>query len=196
MKNDPLIIDLTPKVLEASRGYPKKFGRYSCSMLYNMLEASKIPWGIPPAKYFDIEDIDFSSAMRMIKGIQTHELVQKYLPKERNEIKFEYDYIVDGEKKFTVVGKVDHLPDDSVWEFKTSENIFAKSKDYHDHQAKLYCTICNRPEAFIFQPLETDNSLILKEIGHVLRDDAWFESEMKRLLNYHERLALLMKENN
>lgn len=210
-KNNKLIIDLTPKLLAGSRGYPKKFGRYSCSQLFKMLEHSKIPWGIPPEKYFDVEEPDLEGALRMINGVQQHELVQKYLDQSKNEIKFEYFYYGDGDPRngttqyieeqggmpivikpiFTLVGKVDHLPEDSVWEIKTSSAAFTKSKDYHDHQAKLYCVICDRPKAYILQPLVQDGRFVLKEIGQVERDDEWFAGEMRRLVNYHERLAII-----
>lgn len=213
---EKLIVDLTDKLLADARGYPKKLGRYSCSQLFKMLEAGKLPWGLPAAKFFEIEEATLDGALRMINGTQNHELVQKYLPKERNELKFEYYYYGDGDPRnfsrvvpdypakapplaeqpiFTLVGKVDHLPDDSVWEIKSSDTIFSTSKDYHDHQAKLYCTICDRPKAYILQPLVEGNRFILKEIGQVERDDEWFAGEMRRLNNYHERVKLLMENN-
>ena len=207
-----LIIDLTPKFMEGARSYPKKLGRYSCSQLHKMLEAARLPWGLPPEKYFEPEEITFEGAMRMIKGVQAHDLVQKYLDPSKVEKKFEYYYYGDGDYRngtvkatdeegnleepiFTVVGKVDYLPEDCVWEIKSSETEFTKSKDYHDHQAKLYCTICERPKAIILQPLEDDSRFFLKQIGEVIRDDEWFEAEMRRLHNYHQRLEIIMKEN-
>ncbi len=215
-----LIVDLTPKLLEGAKGYPKKLGRYSASALYKMLESANLPWGLKPQNYFDIEEATFEGAMRMINGVQAHELVQRYLDPSKNEIKYEYYYYGDKDPRnfartvpkyplkapalegdladylFVVVGQVDHLPDDAVWEFKSSDKKFTSSKDYHDHQAKLYCTICDRPEAVIFQPLVTDNSFILNEIGRVQRDDEWFASEMRRLHNYHQRLELIIQEKS
>ena len=192
-KLNPLVIDLTDKFLSAAKSYPRKLGRYSCSQIYRMLEAGKIPWGLPASKYFEPEPVDFDGALRMINGVQTHDLVQKYLPADKNEVKFEYEYKVGDETKFVLVGKVDHLPDDSVWEIKSSEKEMSSSKEYQDHQARLYCTICDRPIAYILQPLIKNDRFILKEIGRVERDDEWFQSEMLRLLNYHERLIELNK---
>ena len=192
---EKMIIDLTPSLLDNARGYPKKLGRYSCSQIFKMLEASKLPWGLPVEKYFEIEEPTLEGALRMYNGVQTHELVQKLLGSpEKNEVKFEYEYCPEGSEKpiFVVVGKVDRLEDDSVFEFKSSDKEFTKAKDYHEHQAKLYCTICDRPTAHIFQPIVKDNHFILREIGTVTRDDDWFAGEMRRLLNYHQRLELLI----
>ena len=224
MKSDPkekeLIVDLTPKVLEGAKGYPKKLGRYSCSQLYKMLESANLPWGLKPKDYFDIEEVNFTSAMRMVNGIQAHELIQRYLDPAKNEIKYEYYYYGDQDPRnfsrivpkypnkapalegdladflFVVVGQIDHLPDDAVWEFKSSENKMSSSKDYQDHQAKLYCTICDRPKAIIFQPLITSDRFFLNKIGEVSRDDEWFAGEMRKLLNYHQRLELILQEKN
>jgi hypothetical protein len=212
---EPLIIDLTEKFLEDSKGYQQKLGRYSSSSIYKMLNHAFLPWGTPPTKYFDIEEPTIVGAMRMKQGTQSHELVQKYLPQNRNEIKFEYAYYGDGDPRncskivppypakaeplaeepiFIVVGKVDHLHDDYVIEIKTSTDVFKASKDYHDLQSKLYCTICERPSTYIVQPLVSSNRLVLKEIGVVDRDDEWFASEMRKLNNYHERLVLIQQE--
>lgn len=167
-------------------GRKRKLGRYSASEIYKMITPG-LPWGMPVAKYFDVEDITPEGAMRMINGIINHEQVQKHLDQNKCEIKKEYDY--NGE--FTLVGKADYLPDtDTVWEIKTSDTAMAKSKPWHDHQCKLYCTMFGRSKGYILQPVIEDNHLILKEIGFVERDDEWFEQEMQKLLNYHERLKV------
>lgn len=194
-QSDKLVIDLTPAILAGARSYPKKLGRYSASMIYKMLEAGNLPWGLPPDKYFDIEEPDLDGALRMINGIQNHELAQKYMPNTgRNEIKFEYEHKVDGVTRFVVVGKVDRLEDEYVGEIKSSDTIFTSAKDYHIHQAKLYATMAERPFSVVFQPLIEGNKFILKEIGRVERDDEWFAQEMARLLNYHERLELILAD--
>lgn len=216
MKTNPaekkLIIDLTSKFMEGAKGWPRKLGRYSCSSLHSMLEGSKLPWGLPVNKYFDIEDISFESAMRMNKGTRAHEFIQKFLDPTRCERKFEYHYygfqdprngtkcFVDEEGNrvepiFILVGKIDYLPDDSAWEIKSSEQTFTSAKDYHIYQAKLYCNLADRPKAYLLQPLELPDRLILAQVGDVIpRDDEWFEGEMVKLHSYHDRLALFMKE--
>lgn len=161
-----------------------------------MLNHGVIPWGLNPEDYFKIEDPDFASAMRMKNGIMYHELVQAYLDSSKCEIKKEYYY-----EPFVVVGKVDFLHDDYVVEIKTSETMMKKSKAWHDHQAKLYCTMFDRPFGVIMQPTITqdkegkDAGLVLQEIGRVERDDEWFDLEMQKLKNYHERLVLISEDH-
>lgn len=171
------------------KGRKRKLGRYSASEIYKMITPG-LPWGLPAAKYFDIEDTNEESAFRMLKGIINHEQVQRFLASEKNEVKKEYTY-----GPFTLVGKADHLPDeDTVWEIKTSEKAMAKSKPWQDHQTKLYCSMFERSKGYILQPIVEDGHLILKEVGCVERDDVWFEQEMQKLLNYHERLEMLDNE--
>lgn len=205
-----LVVDLTSKFMEGYVGWPRKLGRYSCSQLFKMLEAGNLPWGLPPSKYFEPEENTFEGAMRMSEGTRAHDFIQKFLDPSKVERKFEYYYYgpsdprngttkVETEKGdpiFTLVGKVDYLPDDSVWEIKSSADVFTSAKNYQIHQAQLYCSVCERPKAYILQPLVEGNRLILKEIGQVDRDDVWFEGEMARLLNYHQRLELILEENN
>lgn len=211
-KSEPLVIDLTPKLLASMGGRQRKLGRYSASEIYKMITPG-LPWGMPVGKFFDVEEITPENALRMSNGIMYHEMVQKHLDEKRNEIKREYYYYGPGDPRnfsrvippypakapklaeepmFTLVGKADHVPeDDSVWEIKTSDTVMTKSKPWQDHQAKLYCTMFEKSVGYVLQPLIDGNKLVLKEVGRVKRDDEWFAKEMAKLQNYHERLILM-----
>lgn len=208
-----IVIDLTPKFMEGAKAWPNKLGRYSCSKLHSMLEGAFLPWGVPANKYFELEEISFESAMRMRNGVQAHNFVQQYLDPSKVERKFEYHYYGANDPRngtapfkdeegnivspiFIVVGKIDYLPDDSAWEIKSSEKVFKDAADYHVYQAKLYCTIADRPKAYIFQPLVEGSRFILKQVGDVIqRDDEWFAGQMLKLNAYHERLVLIQNQN-
>jgi len=207
-----VVIDLTEKFMATQAGWPSKLGRYSCSKIHSMLEGSKLPWGCPVNKYFTIEEPNFTSAMRMSKGTRAHEFVQKFLDPSKCERKYIYNYYGHKDPRngttpaqdengvivapiFVVVAKVDYIPDDSVWEIKSSDDVFSKPKDYHTYQAKLYTSICDRPLAMIFQPLETEERFFLAQVGESIpRDDEWFDGEMQKLHAYHQRLELLVAD--
>lgn len=173
-------IDLTPTLLKKMASYPRTIGRYNSSELYGIVAGY-----VTPALWFSPKNKTPEEALRMWKGVLIHDHVQRLLPTELNEIKKEYRK--DG---ITLVAKVDHLPNhvDSVWEFKSSDEYMKKSKPSHDFQARLYCTIFERPFADIYQPVSSPEGLWLKHLHRVNRDDKWFDKQFAILKRFHEQI--------
>jgi hypothetical protein len=94
---------------------------------------------------------------------------------------------------FVLVGKADCLMLDEKHELgvhgleiKTSRNIHEKAKAWHVTQAKIYNTMFEVPYTYIVQPCFTGNSLYLKRLQRVGRNDEWFEKtceQIKRIIN-------------
>lgn len=177
-------IDLTGQLVRKHGIMTRRFGRYNSSGLYGMLAG----W-VKAEDYMKPEEVDFDGIMRMWAGSIKHEKIEGLLDKTKCEQKVEFKY-----KDIILVGKADYLPDaETVWEFKTSDKITDKMKPWHSFQAKLYCTLFKRPTGIIYQPLITaDKRLILHDIGHVARDDEWFNEQIEKLYAYH----LKVKEIN
>lgn len=175
--------DLTELIKAKGKPYPRKLGRYNASEVYAIFAGWKSPedWVFP-------QDIDVKSLMRMNMGTIIHSHIQSYLEPQRCEVKRTYT-TPDGE--ITIVGKADYLLDDDVWDIKTSESELAKSKPWQEHQVKMYCTMFERPHGKIMQPVRTEESLYLRCVGEVTRDDAWFLGEVEKLRAFHEKVKAL-----
>lgn len=179
-------IDLTPALRKKHGNYPRKRGRYSSSELYGITHGYTSPqnWLNPPEK----KVLDM---LRMWNGTLVHDHIQRLLPPELSEIKKEHLW-----NGITLVAKVDHLPkhENTVWEFKSAEEEMAASKESHEYQGKLYCTIFERPQTKIFQPVQSpDHGLFLKHIGTVDRDDVWFQKQLEKLYEFHLKVEELWK---
>ncbi len=181
-------IDLTPSLRNRMQSYPKKRGRYNASQFYAITHG----W-VTPEQWMNPDPETPEGLMRMWMGILSHDHIERLLPAECNEQKREYLY-----KGITLVAKADHIPNhvDEVWEFKTSEEEMDKGKPWADHQAKLYCTIFEKPKAIIYQPVQSSNGLYLKAISEIDRDDEWFFNEMEQLLQFHHRVEVLWEAKN
>lgn len=130
----------------------------------------------------------------MWNGTLVHQYVQDLLPNECNEIKVEHQHSIPGtEDVITLVGKVDHVPNhiQQVWEFKTSKDELPEAKKEHAYQCKLYCTMVERPEGVVYQPVQHKTGLYLKHLETVTRDDEWFEEQMKKLVLFHQQVVEL-----
>ena len=171
-------IDITDLILEKnSKSYPRTRGRYSASEIYAIFAG----W-TPAEKWLKPDPKDAASCIKMWKGTMAHEHIQNLLKNGVCEPKKEHKY-----KDITLVGKADFLPDDTDagWEIKTSEEIMPKAKAWHEHQAKLYCTMFQRPSFLILQPAQTEDRVFLKNVGVVYRDDEWFLDQMIKLHKFH-----------
>lgn len=173
--------DLTPLFEKRFAPYPRKLGRYSVSDIWAILNGYKTP-----EQYWNQEAPDMQGMQRMWKGIIIHEQVQGLLEKERCEVKKEMQH-----NHITIVGKADYLPDDIGWEFKTSDNAMDKSKPWHDWQSRIYCTLFERPEWAVMQPVFKDDKFMLKEIGRVQRNDNWVKDRLNELELFHMKVEVL-----
>lgn len=162
----------------------RKWGRYNASELYSLLHGK---W-VKPQDYMKMVSNDFESILRMWSGIGGHEQIQALFDNESCEIKKEFHM-----EDFTLVGKCDRLLPDEVWELKTSAKEMPTAKPWAIHQAKLYCSMFERPRARVLQPLIKKGKLILKELAVVERDDTWFMNEMALLKKYHQAVKLSSK---
>ena len=178
-------IDLTPALKERLKPYDRKRGRYNSSEIYGITHGY-----ITPMQWMFPDEREVAGLLRMWNGILVHDHVQRLLPAKQNEVKKEYTK--DG---ITLVAKVDHLPleahDNSVWEIKSSEDEMDKSKPSHDYQSRLYCTIFERPQSKVFQPVQDANGLYLKHLGTIERDDVWFEQEWEKLKQFNYQVEEL-----
>lgn len=177
-------INLTKKLQKKFVSWPRTRGRYSSSEIYGILQGWTTPeqWLNPPEKA--IKDI-----LNMWNGTGMHNQLEALIGPDNCEEKRTYTY-----KGITLVGKADYLPPHKphqVWEFKTSVKTMEKSKPWHDHQVKLYATMFERDEGVIFQPVQNENGLFLKELGVVKRDDKWMEAEMEKLYRFHLKVEKL-----
>ena len=179
-------IDLTQKLRQKMSSRPRVRGRYNSSELYFINNGSTTPeqWLKRPEK--SIKEI-----LMMWNGIGMHNQIQDIMGKEYSESKKEFVY-----KDIVLVGQVDFLPPDKldeVWEIKTSEKTMEKAKPWHSVQTKLYCTMFNKGIGKIYQPVRNEEGIYLKHLGTVERNDQWFEGEIEKLYQFHERLEKLWK---
>lgn len=188
MQND---LNLTPLLRQKFESYPRTIGRYSSSELFYLINGKTTPyeWLNPPTKPLPL-------VLAMWNGALVHDHVQRLLPADYNEVKFEYEYTIPGTNDTIIlVAKIDHLPNhvDEVWEFKTSKVEMPEAKAEHEFQSRLYCTITKRPIAKVFQPVQHSSGLYLKHLKTVTRDDVWFEEQMKKLAEFHYQVVALTK---
>ena len=178
-------LNLTKLLLKKMGSYPRKRGRYNASELYGITKGYVTPelWLNPKPKLA-------KDAIKMWNGTLAHEQIQKLLPKEGCELKREHLY-----KGITLVGKADYQdasdPNSDIWEFKTSDVLMDTAKEGHEYQGRLYCTMFQRPRTIIYQPVQTADSLFLKNLGFVTRDDEWFDEQMEKLYAFHLKVEPL-----
>lgn len=187
-------LNLTPLLRKKFGDYPRTIGRYHASELYYLLNGLTTPeqWLNPKTKPLPL-------ILAMWNGTLVHQYIQDLLPSECNEIKVEHQYTIPGtEDVITLVGKIDHLPNtvNQVWEFKTSKNEMDEAKKEHAHQCKLYCTMTERPEGVVWQPVQHTTGLYLRHLETVTRDDAWFDEQMQALAKFHYKVVELSYGNN
>jgi hypothetical protein len=191
-----LDLNLTPQLRAKFGNYPRTVGRYSSSELYYIVNGL-----ITPEQWLDAPTKPLPLILAMWNGTLVHQFVQELLPSECNEVKFEHKHTIPGTNdEITLVAKIDHLPNyhpynEEVWEFKTSKNELPTAKGEHVFQARLYCTITDRPRAKVFQPVQHTTGLYLKHLETVDRDDAWFAEQMKHLEAFHYKVVELSHVN-
>lgn len=176
-------IDLTPLLTEKMKSYARIRGRYNASELWFLLSGRTTP-----EEWMKPREREIADYMNMWSGIMGHKQVQDLLQQRNCEIKRVYEY-----KDIKLVGKADYLPDTAseVWEFKTSKELLARAKPWHEHQAQLYCTMFERKAGVVYQPVESELGLHLKEVGRVFRDDGWFNEQMEKLYEFHLKVEQL-----
>lgn len=193
-------IDLTPNLVASMANHPRKRGRYSASELFFIF------YGVgrlrtTPEKWLKPTDKELDAMFKMWDGNVIHHAVQELLRRGYKEEKREYKCDFGG----ILVAKADYLPDerdgvpeeDEVWEFKSSEKLMEKAKEWHIYQTKLYCSMFGKRVGKIFQPVRKGNKTIhLKLIGTVARDDEWFLEEIAKLYDFHMRVEELCELKN
>lgn len=188
-------IDLTPKLKAKMVSRPRVRGRYNSSELYFLI-GDKVPpmFRTTPEKFLIVQDKDIKQCMDMWNGIGVHEQIQGFFNKANCEVKTEYFY-----EGMTLVAKADYIPPDEsepIHEYKSSAKLMKEMKPWHEYQAKLYCTLFKREKSVVYQPLQDENGIYLKAIGVVTRDDAWFEAQMKKLKEFHNKVEILRNATN
>lgn len=178
-------INLTKLFQSKMVARPRVRGRYSSSELYFILSGSTTP-----EAWFTPKQRTVKENLTMWAGTGAHAQLEELMGKEHAEKKTEYKY-----KDIVLVGKLDFQPPhkNEIWEWKTSEKKMKNSKPWHDFQLKLYLTMFGKPIGKIYQPIQDDNGLYLKHLGTVERDDAWFESQLVKLYEFHLKVEELWK---
>jgi hypothetical protein len=87
--------------------------------------------------------------------------------------------------EFTLVGKCDGINDEHILEIKTSDTVMSEAKPWAKYQAKIYCSMFERPFAVVMQPVWKGDKLILKRLAEVKRDEVFFATEMVKLREFH-----------
>jgi hypothetical protein len=165
-------------------------GRYNASELY-FINHGTGKLKTTPEKWMNAPEKEIKELLTMWSGIGMHSQIQGLLGKENSEKKKEFVY-----KDIVLVGIADFIPPspaDEVWEIKTSEKAMAEAKVWHKHQARLYTTMFNRSKGIIYQPVQDDKGVYLKNLGEVKRDDSWFERELQKLYEFHLEVEELWK---
>ena len=179
-------IDLTDALIKSvnSTHRENKIGRYHISKIWGMLNGY-----LPPEKYLEGEQLDFTGAINVWQGTNKHNQIQDLLRRKYGSAEME----VKKELKvgdFTIVGSCDVLFPGELWELKTSMSLIP-AKKWAIHQLKLYLHTHDREEGAIYQPRMTGTKLFLKELGRYKKSQKWFDGEMEKLQRYHNQLLKL-----
>ncbi len=182
-------INLTNRLTAKMSARPRVIGRYNSSEAYFIINGM-----VTPKQWLHPEKKSVKECLTMWGGIGMHNQIQDLLGTEYCEEKKVYPY-----KNISVVGKVDFLPPhktDEIWEFKTSERKMKEAKPYHLHQVKMYCTMFERQKGVIYQPVQNDDGVYLKDLGSVERDDEWFIDQLEKLHDFHIDVERLIREES
>ena len=182
-------IDLTDKLREKMKSYPRTRGRYNSSELYYITKGYTTP-----EEWFNSPEKDMKQITDMWNGIGAHNQIQELLGKQFCEKKAELVY-----KDIILVAKGDFFPPalpDEVWELKSSDKLMKIAKPGHIYQAKIYCSMFNKKTGTVFQPIQNKDGVYLKDLGSVERDDKWFESQLELLYQFHLQVEKLWEAKN
>lgn len=193
--------DITNWLLEyhLSRNRKREPNRYSCSEIYAILN----DW-ITPEEFISSKSIDFQGAFRMWQGTGRHKQLEDIMKFKGYEVEVKKEVQVGD---LTIVGKADYLTETEVVDFKTSNKLYDKAKAWHLFQVKLYCTLFEKDEGVIEQPIYKEQKeynmrgklelvpykLLLKEIGRTKRNDDWFMDKINQLEEFNSKVLLLNK---
>jgi len=160
-------IDLTEALQHSFESdYQRPPNRISVSAVYGLLES----WEDRPP--------DLLGMIRMTEGRAKHKMIQELLPQYQHEVKIEYPF-----GNLVLVGKADCVGEDHILEIKTSRELKDKAKEWEVCQAKLYCSLFEKPECWICQPCFTGEKLYLKILRRVKRNEDWFKETLQTLTN-------------
>lgn len=184
-------INLTQKLRQKMASRSRIRGRYSASEIYAINYGFR-EGKLTPEQWMRSPERSTKELLTMWSGTGMHNQIQGLLGgRDYKEEKVEFPY-----KDIIIVAKADfmpsHLPDE-VWEFKTSEKLMKKAKPWAEHQVKLYTTMFKKKKGTIYQPVQDDDGIYLKDLGSVERDDEWFENEMRMLYDFHLRVEEVWK---
>jgi hypothetical protein len=127
----------------------------------------------------------------MWRGTGKHKMIQELLPDcecEKEKI-MKYEYGID--TSFILSGHCDVItPQKEIWDIKTSRNGDVRDSAYASqiYQLMLYLTMFECPHGKIVQPIFNNWHLKLKVLAEVQRNDEWFNGEMLKLAEYHNKL--------
>lgn len=180
MKSNPFeFYNLNDRLVKLAESKDNVIGRYSMSKLWAINNGY-----LKPEDYIKGEPITPEGARRMKLGTKKHELLEELFPEYETEVKKEMKV-----KDFEIVGIADilDLEGNNVIDFKTSDKL-KEAKSWDEYQVKIYCTLFERPEGLILQPVYKGNNHYLKLITKVVRDDSWFSVQMDKLEKFHNKL--------
>ena len=181
-------MDITNLLIKKYNGRAQEIGKFNVSSIWGILNGYT---GVE--EYLNGKENDFNSCKMMWSGTMKHTAIQELFEDTDYEIEKRVEYRPDYE--WYIVGKADLINKDHIIEIKTSDKLLEKAKSWHELQVKFYCTMFERPEALIVQPVVSDK-LVLKEIGRVKRNDKWVLNQLEKLNNFYEQLKQSQEKQN
>jgi CRISPR/Cas system-associated exonuclease Cas4 (RecB family) len=155
----------------------RKLNRFSVSELYYLLAG----W-TTVEEYLKGKEFTIKNLWEMKLGELKHQWIQDFLKKDY-ECEIKKVYKVDD---LEIVGKADLIAKDHGIEIKTGKARDKASRS-QEFQARMYCTIFEKPVFYIMQPYHNHEKAYLKTIGVVHRNDKWFETQINKIkLKYQE----------
>ena len=118
------------------------------------------------------------------KHKQVQELLEGYVLEEKKE---------HVHNDWLLVGKADAYNEDHILEIKTGDTIKDKAKEWHEYQARIYCSMFERPICYIVQPVVKSERIILKTIGEIKRNDNWLQKRLEIIDGFHKELQELQE---
>jgi len=156
----------------------RKLNRFSVSDLYYLLQG----W-TSLEEHINGKNIPLMQLWDMKKGEQKHQWIQDSPQFKEMECEIKRVCEVDG---LEIVGRADALAKDYGVEIKTGKARETASRS-QEYQAKMYCTMFEKPIFYIVQPYINNEMAYLKTIGVVERDDKWFQKQVEKIkLKYEE----------
>jgi len=182
------MINLTDALIEQeNQNRQRKIGHYRVSDLWAMMNGY-----LKPEDYLKPQKLGAKSCLLVWQGKNKHQQLEPLLEAIgwETEVSKQMEF-----EDFLISGRADGLNEKQVLEIKTSAEVLGNSKRWHDYQVRIYCTLFEKPEGIICQPIIRNNKILLKELKTIKRNESWFKTQMELLKEYHNNLKKYVIQN-